>query len=166
MASFFPSHALGLSEGSLDAVWQRVSTLESLLDKSNDELRQLIQFNPEIEENEILRWQRAMFNLKRCHQAMSTDNNVEQFDFSWTYWNGIVHQIPDSQSKTTETDTNHVPMSSFKRGPLISHRFTKKFRALSTCNFCNKQMFFGLKCIECKYQCHKVSQMYFNFLQS
>lgn len=146
---------LGLSERSLDAVWQRVSTLELLLDKSNDELRQLIQFNPEIEENEILRWQRAMFNLKRCHQSMSTDTNIDPFDFSWTYWNGIAPQTPDSHSKSTEADTSHVPFSSFKRGPLIAHRFTKKFRALSTCDFCHKQMFFGLKCIECKYSCHK-----------
>lgn len=148
---------IGLSEGSLDAVWQRVSTLELLLDKSNAELRQLIQNNAEIDENEILRWQRAMFNLKRCHQSMSSDNNVEQFDFSWTYWNGM---MPDDHPKTPEADTNvidtsHVAMSSFKRGPLIAHRFTKKFRALSTCDFCNKQMFFGLKCIECKYSCHK-----------
>lgn len=142
----------GLSETSLDAVWQRVSTLELLLDKSNSELRQLIQTNPEIDENEILRWQRAMFNLKRCHQSMSTGSINEVFDLSWTYWNGIV---PDSHVKLTETDTNHVPLSNFKRGPLIAHRFTKKFRALSTCNFCNKQMFFGLKCIECKYSCHK-----------
>lgn len=25
----------------------------------------------------------------------------------------------------------------------------------STCDLCSKQMFFGLKCIECKYSCHK-----------
>lgn len=145
-----------MSESSLDAVWQRVSTLELLLDKSNAELRQLIQNNPEIDETEILRWQRAMFNLKRCHQSMSSDTNVEQIDFSWTYWNGV-NQIPDNHtSKTTETDTNHLQMSSFKRGPLIAHRFTKKFHYMSkTCYLCNKQMIFGLQCIECKYNCHK-----------
>lgn len=34
------------------------------------------------------------------------------------------------------------------------HRFTKKFK-MSTCDLCNKQLFFGLKCKECKYRCHK-----------
>lgn len=40
-------------------------------------------------------------------------------------------------------------------GNQFAHRFTKKFRVMSTCNFCSKQMFFGLKCKECKYRCHK-----------
>lgn len=35
------------------------------------------------------------------------------------------------------------------------HRFTKKFKVMSTCDLCSKQMFFGLKCKECKYRCHK-----------
>lgn len=141
----------------MDAVWQQVSTLELLLDKSNTELRQLIENNPGIEENEILRWQRAMFNLKRCHQSMTTDNVSEPSDLSWTCSSLTFPTTPtDSQSKTAETDSNQVPLTPFgKRGPLIAHRFTKKFRALSTCDFCNKQMFFGLKCIECKYSCHK-----------
>lgn len=147
---------LGLSESTLDAVWQRVSTLELLLDKSNTELRQLIENNPGIEENEILRWQRAMFNLKRCHQSMTSDKVPEPSDLSWTYSSLTFPTTPtESQPKAVETDSNQVPLTPFKRGPLIAHRFTKKFRALSTCDFCNKQMFFGLKCIECKYSCHK-----------
>lgn len=40
-------------------------------------------------------------------------------------------------------------------GHQIAHRFTKKFKVISTCDLCNKQMFFGLKCKECKYRCHK-----------
>lgn len=148
-----------MSESTLDAVWQRVSTLELLLDKSNKELRQLIENNPNIDENEILRWQRAMFNLKRCHQqmnSMESDKLSEPSDLSWTYWNGNLRNLSDNQSKSTETDTTQVPMTPFKRGPLIAHRFTKKFARLSTCDFCNKQMFaYGLKCIECKYSCHK-----------
>lgn len=139
----------------LDAVWQQVSTLELLLDKSNSELRQMLENSPGIDENEILLWQRAMFNLKRCHQSMTTANIPEPSDLSWTYWNGAMSPLPETNSKLNETDTNQVPLTPFKRGPLKAHRFTKKFRALSTCDFCNKQMFFGLKCIECKYSCHK-----------
>lgn len=41
-------------------------------------------------------------------------------------------------------------------GHMIQHRFTKKFKMTSsTCDLCNKQMFFGFKCTECKYRCHK-----------
>lgn len=35
------------------------------------------------------------------------------------------------------------------------HRFTKKFKVMSSCDLCGKQMFFGLKCKDCKYRCHK-----------
>lgn len=35
------------------------------------------------------------------------------------------------------------------------HRFNKKFKVMSTCDVCGKQMFFGLKCKECKFRCHK-----------
>lgn len=39
---------------------------------------------------------------------------------------------------------------------IIQHRFSKKFKfTTSTCDLCNKQMFFGFKCTECKYRCHK-----------
>lgn len=38
---------------------------------------------------------------------------------------------------------------------IIQHRFSKKFKLRSTCDLCNKQMFFGFKCTECKYRCHK-----------
>lgn len=144
-----------MGESSLDAVWQRVSTLELLLDKSNSELRQLIQSSSNIEENEILRWQRAMFNLKRCHHTMMMEKQTEFNDLSWTYWSESLQQLPDNKIKPIENDQQQPPPTPFKRGPLIAHRFTKKFRALSTCDFCNKQMFFGLKCIECKYSCHK-----------
>lgn len=41
-------------------------------------------------------------------------------------------------------------------GHMILHRFEKKFKfTSSTCDLCNKQMFFGFKCTECKYRCHK-----------
>lgn len=41
-------------------------------------------------------------------------------------------------------------------GHSIQHRFSKKFKfTTSTCDLCNKQMFFGFKCTECKYRCHK-----------
>lgn len=41
-------------------------------------------------------------------------------------------------------------------GHVIQHRFSKKFKfTTSTCDLCNKQMFFGFKCTECKYRCHK-----------
>lgn len=41
-------------------------------------------------------------------------------------------------------------------GHVIAHRFTKTFKVMTLCNFCNRQMFgTGLKCKECKYKCHR-----------
>ncbi|XP_034241397.1 kinase suppressor of Ras 2 isoform X3 [Thrips palmi] len=37
----------------------------------------------------------------------------------------------------------------------ISHRFTKTYKMIAMCDYCDKQMFMGLKCTECKYKCHK-----------
>ncbi|XP_053694710.1 kinase suppressor of Ras 2 [Sabethes cyaneus] len=47
-----------------------------------------------------------------------------------------------------------TPIITRGMGHMIQHRFTKKLK-VSTCNLCNKQMIFGLKCTECKYRCHK-----------
>ncbi|XP_043272941.1 kinase suppressor of Ras 2 [Venturia canescens] len=42
-------------------------------------------------------------------------------------------------------------------GHIIAHRFTKTFKMMTTCDYCDKQMFIGtgLKCTECKYKCHR-----------
>ncbi|XP_046750745.1 kinase suppressor of Ras 2 [Diprion similis] len=42
-------------------------------------------------------------------------------------------------------------------GHVIAHRFTKTFKMMTTCDYCDKQMFIGtgLKCKECKYKCHR-----------
>ncbi|XP_037948875.1 kinase suppressor of Ras 1 isoform X2 [Teleopsis dalmanni] len=48
-----------------------------------------------------------------------------------------------------------TPIVPLGMGHTISHRFTKVFKMMSTCDLCQKQMFFGLKCKECKYRCHK-----------
>lgn len=49
-----------------------------------------------------------------------------------------------------------TPTVSRGMGHVISHRFTKTFKMMTACNFCNKQMFgTGLKCKECKYKCHR-----------
>lgn len=58
------------------------------------------------------------------------------------------------------SDTSAPPRSpctpSRAMGHIIQHRFSKKFKfTTSTCDLCNKQMFFGFKCTECKYRCHK-----------
>uniref|UniRef100_A0A336MFK1 CSON000374 protein n=1 Tax=Culicoides sonorensis TaxID=179676 RepID=A0A336MFK1_CULSO len=49
-----------------------------------------------------------------------------------------------------------TPIITRGMGHMIQHRFTKNFRVTAcTCDLCNKQMFFGFKCTECKYRCHK-----------
>ncbi|XP_072385303.1 kinase suppressor of Ras 2 [Diabrotica undecimpunctata] len=39
----------------------------------------------------------------------------------------------------------------------IKHRFTKTFKMMSSCGYCQKPIYFGsgLKCKECKYTCHR-----------
>ncbi|EFA08276.1 kinase suppressor of Ras 2 isoform X1 [Tribolium castaneum] len=39
----------------------------------------------------------------------------------------------------------------------INHRFTKTFKMIATCGYCQKPIYFGagLKCKECKYTCHR-----------
>lgn len=73
---------------------------------------------------------------------------------------------PDSFNDMVDNGTLNVPRSPctplFNRGMghAIAHRFTKKFNVMYTCNYCNKSMFFGLKCKECKYRCHKECEPY------
>ncbi|XP_055908962.1 kinase suppressor of Ras 1 [Eupeodes corollae] len=75
---------------------------------------------------------------------------------------------PESHSSSMSSDifmenTNNLtvprspctPIVSLGMGHMIAHRFTKFFKVISTCDLCQKQMFFGLKCKECKYRCHK-----------
>lgn len=72
--------------------------------------------------------------------------------------NSLILQIPNSPRTPTiitsqpTINTSHPTRS---MGHMISHRFTKKFKVMGTCDLCQKQMFFGLKCKECKYRCHK-----------
>lgn len=42
-------------------------------------------------------------------------------------------------------------------GHQIAHRFAKTFKVMATCYYCSKPIYFGtgLKCKECKYQCHR-----------
>lgn len=39
-------------------------------------------------------------------------------------------------------------------GHMISHRFSKIFK-VATCDYCFKQMIYGVKCKECKFKCHR-----------
>uniref|UniRef100_A0A0C9R1F0 KSR2_0 protein n=1 Tax=Fopius arisanus TaxID=64838 RepID=A0A0C9R1F0_9HYME len=68
----------------------------------------------------------------------------------------------DNSSKGTGVNL-HVPKSprtptvTRGMGHIIAHRFTKTFKMMTTCDYCDKQMFIGtgLKCKECKYKCHR-----------
>ncbi|XP_014246449.1 kinase suppressor of Ras 2 [Cimex lectularius] len=71
---------------------------------------------------------------------------------------------PDPQNETPcKTSSLQVPKSprtpTITRGMAhaIAHRFTKTFKMMTTCDYCDKQMFIGtgLKCKECKYKCHR-----------
>ncbi|XP_012225443.1 kinase suppressor of Ras 2 isoform X2 [Linepithema humile] len=63
---------------------------------------------------------------------------------------GTVSSLQVPKSPRTPTVTRGM-------GHIIAHRFTKTFNMMTTCDYCDKQMFMGttLKCKECKYKCHR-----------
>ncbi|KAK0160339.1 hypothetical protein PV328_007762 [Microctonus aethiopoides] len=73
----------------------------------------------------------------------STDNGENNFK-------GTVSSLQVPKSPRTPTVTRGM-------GHIIAHRFTKTFNMMTTCDYCDKQIFIGtgLKCKECKYKCHK-----------
>lgn len=80
---------------------------------------------------------------------------------------GPDHHYPLQNELTEHLSTNNLtvprspctPIVTRSMGHQIQHRFTKKFK-VSTCDLCQKQMFFGLKCKECKYRCHKDCELH------
>ncbi|EAT39630.1 AAEL008585-PA, partial [Aedes aegypti] len=280
-----------LSSTSLNAVIQKVDSLERLLEKNDVELREILLNNINARDEELRRLLHAMNNLRRCRDHLQSDEPKEPIDLFWDSWdrhsthyrgsprisrslprsakkssqidrqsNGVVYSPVDitrpvgsaegaqeitlqpnktvspeeastctltpspspptspSNSATSKqvkksfpttpppkkkhqthipgngsihssgartrlytdpTPENHTndgtdsiisnlhsvsippkspctPIITRVMGHMIQHRFTKKFKVTkSTCDLCNKQMFFGFKCTECKYRCHK-----------
>lgn len=119
---------LGLSPESLNAVMQRVNTLELLLDKNDNELRLMLNHNVNIREEEVRRLLLAMFNLKRCREAI-TIGKSEPNELFWDSWDRHHHIHPTAgasprahrtaryQNRTTntayavDTSVNHVDIS-------------------------------------------------------
>ncbi|XP_014471877.1 PREDICTED: kinase suppressor of Ras 2 isoform X2 [Dinoponera quadriceps] len=77
----------------------------------------------------------------------SPPSNAESDDNSFK---GTVTSLQVPKSPRTPTVTRGM-------GHIIAHRFTKTFKMMTTCDYCEKQMFIGtgLKCKECKYKCHR-----------
>ncbi|XP_076654099.1 kinase suppressor of ras isoform X2 [Halictus rubicundus] len=73
--------------------------------------------------------------------------NAENEDNSFK---GTVTSLQVPKSPRTPTVTRGM-------GHIIAHRFTKTFKMITTCDYCDKQIFMdtGLKCTECKYKCHR-----------
>lgn len=83
-------------------------------------------------------------NLPTPRSRLHTEPSPENFN-----------DIVENTSNLTVPRSPCTPIITRGMGHMIAHRFTKKFKVMSTCDLCNKQMFFGLKCKECKYRCHK-----------
>ncbi|XP_054155445.1 kinase suppressor of Ras 2-like [Oppia nitens] len=64
---------------------------------------------------------------------------------------------PDQQHDNCFVDTPVAPRSPRSHGMAhsIHHRFSTTMKINSTCNLCEKPMFIGYKCKECKYRCHR-----------
>ena len=64
---------------------------------------------------------------------------------------------PDQQQDNCFVDTPVAPRSPRSHGMAhsIHHRFRHTMNINSTCNLCEKPMFIGYKCKDCKYRCHR-----------
>lgn len=100
----------GLSQESLNVVLQRVNTLEILLDKNDGELRGMLNHNVNIREEEVRRFLRAIFNLKRCREAITVGTN-EPIELFWDSWD-------------IRQNTQHVSASASPR----THRLTSRYQ--------------------------------------
>ncbi|CAG0885668.1 unnamed protein product [Darwinula stevensoni] len=60
----------------------------------------------------------------------------------------------DSTSKCASMKSPRTPTLPGSMSHVIQHRFSKTVK-VTTCDYCNKQMFYGVKCKECKYKCHR-----------
>lgn len=85
----------------------------------------------------------SMSNVPTPRSRLHTEPSPENYN-----------DIVENPSNLTVPRSPCTPIVTRGMGHMIAHRFTKKFK-VSTCDLCNKQMFFGLKCKECKYRCHK-----------
>lgn len=82
-------------------------------------------------------------NLPTPRARLHTEPNPEHFN-----------DIADNSLAVPRSPCTPIGMNR-GMGHTIAHRFAKKFNVMYTCDLCNKPMFFGLKCKECKYRCHK-----------
>lgn len=81
-------------------------------------------------------------NLPTPRARLHTEPNPEHFN-----------DIADNTLTVPRSPCTPIVNRGF--GHTIAHRFAKKFNVMYTCDLCTKPMFFGLKCKECKYRCHK-----------
>ncbi|XP_073839173.1 uncharacterized protein [Musca autumnalis] len=63
---------VGLSQETLNVCLTRLSTLEQLLELNENELKELLQHNPNYREEELRRLTKAMQNLRKCKELLST----------------------------------------------------------------------------------------------
>ncbi|KAI4484473.1 hypothetical protein M0804_007039 [Polistes exclamans] len=77
-------------------------------------------------------------------------SSADSDDNSFKGTGNVITSLQVPKSPRTPTVTRGM-------GHFIAHRFTKTFKMMTTCDYCDKQMFIGtgLKCKECKYKCHR-----------
>lgn len=103
--------------------------------------------------------------LRRGRLPTEPGPNCSSSDYGQTspQLNSPIKCPPSPAEDGTYKATLQVPKSprtptvSRGMGHVIAHRFTKAFKVMTTCDFCEKQMYpwSGRKCKECKYKCHR-----------
>lgn len=120
------------------------TTTTTITNPSNLSMNALDQFNNSLATSTSLHTNavHTTANLPTPRARLHTEPNPEHFN-----------DIADNTLTVPRSPC--TPIVNRGMGHTIAHRFAKKFNVMYTCDLCNKPMFFGLKCKECKYRCHK-----------
>lgn len=96
---------VGLSPESVEAVLSRVSTLESLRERSDAEMRLIL---AEAREEEVLRLCRAMQRLRTYMESLSRGDANTELQLFWDSWERHVRASPRPHRPRHETHTAHI----------------------------------------------------------
>ncbi|XP_030376575.1 kinase suppressor of Ras 1 [Scaptodrosophila lebanonensis] len=77
---------VGLSQESLNACAEHLSTLEQLLTQNDEELKQLLSQNPNYRDEELRRLTKAMQNLRKCMETLENGSGATASDMEQWHW--------------------------------------------------------------------------------
>ncbi|XP_055375459.1 kinase suppressor of Ras 2 [Condylostylus longicornis] len=93
-------------------------------------------------------------NTPRSRLLTESSPDTPSFGSGGAPTNRIISEANTTANNLQVPRSPCTPITGGSMKHTIQHRFTKSIK-VSNCDLCQKQMFWGLKCKECKYRCHK-----------